>query len=125
MKSSAGAPSGGYSYISEFHTSTTAAKSAAFVSIALSGFVWALMSPLAILIVPMDWSFYIFSLEYKPWRFFLTCTTFINLIAAVVFSFMPESPKFLVAKGRKEEALRVLSHVYAINTGEPKEVKLS
>ncbi|XP_055295579.1 synaptic vesicle glycoprotein 2C-like [Sitodiplosis mosellana] len=116
----AGASSGGYSYISEFHTVATAARSAAFVSIALSAF-WVFMSPLAIAIVPMDWSFYIFTLEYKPWRFFLTCTTIINLISAIVFTFMPETPKFLAAVGRKEEAVKVLSRMYAINTGEPKE----
>lgn len=119
----AGAFSSGFPYISEFHTSTTAARSAAFVSIALSGAVWVFMSPLAIFIVPMDWSFYIFSLEYKPWRLFMTCTTIVNLFSAIVFSLLPESPKFLVAMGRKEEAIKVLSRVYAINTGNPKEVK--
>lgn len=117
----AGASSAGYSYVSEFHTSTTAARAAAFVCIALSS-VWVLMSPLALVVIPMDWHFNILTLEYKPWRFFLTCTSLINLFNAVVFTFMPESPKFLLAMGRREEAMKVLSQIYAINTGEPKEV---
>lgn len=35
--------------------------------------------------------------------------------------FIPESPKFLLAQGRTDEALTVLRNVYAINTGMPKE----
>lgn len=118
----AGASSAGYSYISEFHTSTTAARAAAFVSISLSA-VWVLMSPLALLVIPMDWSFNISIFEYKPWRFFLTCTSLVNLWNVIAVSFLPESPKFLLAMDRKAEALQVLSKIYAVNTGEPKEVK--
>lgn len=117
----AGSAAVGYSYISEFHTSATAPRAVAFVTVALST-PWVWMSPLALALIPMDWSFYIFSLEYKPWRFFLTCTSIINLINAIVFSLLPESPKFLLAMGRKEEALDVLSRVYAINTGQSKKV---
>lgn len=120
----AGSSSGGYSYISEFHTSSTAARAAAFVSIALSA-VWVLMSPLALIIIPQDWSFNISILEYKPWRFFLTCTSLVNLWNIVAFSFLPESPKFLLAMDRKAEALQVLSRIYAFNTGKPKEVILN
>lgn len=117
----AGATSGGYSYVSEFHTSTTAARAAAFVSIALSS-VWVVMSPLALVVIPMDWHFHAFIVEYKPWRFFLTCTSLINLFNAIAFTFLPESPKFLLAMDRREEAMKVLRRVYAINTGEPAEV---
>lgn len=117
----AGASSAGYSYISEFHTSATAARAAAFVSIALSC-VWVLMSPLALLLIPMDWSFFIYSLEFKPWRLFILCTSTVNLWNAILFSILPESPKFLLAMNRKEEALNVLSRMFAMNTGQPKEV---
>lgn len=37
---------------------------------------------------------------------------------------MPETPKFLLAMNRKEDALEILSRMYAINSGEPKEVIL-
>lgn len=116
-----GVGAGGFSYISEFHTTATAARAAAFASIAFAA-IWLVMSPVALLIIPMDWSFYIHTLEYKPWRLFLTCLSFISLWNAFVFTFLPESPKFLLAMNRKEEALHVLRRAYAFNTGQPKEV---
>lgn len=118
----AGSAATGYSYISEFHTSSTAARAAAFVSISLSA-IWLATSPLAIAIIPMDWILDLSILEYKPWRFYLTCASFINLWNAIVFSFLPETPKFLVAMNRKEKALDVLSFVYAVNSGQSKEVR--
>lgn len=60
--------------------------------------------------------------ELKPWRLFLLCTSMVNLLNAILFSFLPESPKFLLAMNRKQEALEVLSRVYAVNTGDPKDV---
>lgn len=80
------------------------------------------MSPLAMIIIPMDWSWQIFSLNFKPWRLFMVCNSFINLWNGVVFAFLPESPKFLLAMNEKEKALRVLKMVYAFNTGQPAEV---
>lgn len=52
----------------------------------------------------------------------MLCTSTVNLWNAILFSVLPESPKFLLAMNRKEEALHVLSRIYAMNTGQPKEV---
>lgn len=109
---------------SEFHTSATAPRAAAFISSALFC-VWIVMSPLAILLIPMDWSYSTLIIEIKPWRLFLLCTSLVNLLNAVFFSFLPESPKFLLAMNRKQEALNVLSRVYAINTGNSQNVSES
>lgn len=117
----AGSQAGAFSYISEFHTSKTAARAVACSSIMLSGLA-AFMAPLAMLIVPMDWTWHIFSLDFKPWRLFMVCNSFINLWNGIVFAFLPESPKFLLAINEKEKALQVLRQVYAFNTGLPKEV---
>lgn len=117
----AGAQAGTYSYISEFHSAKTASRAAATISIFISA-VWVFMSAIAMLLIPMDWTIWMFFLEFKPWRLFLICISSINLWNAIVFSFLPETPKFLLAKNRKEEALEVLSRVYAINTGQPKKV---
>lgn len=119
----AGATSAGYSYISEFHTSTTAARAVAFVTIALAC-IWVIMSPLALVVIPMDWSFNLYFVDFKPWRFFLLCTSLVNLFNAVLFSILPESPKWLLAMNRQDEALKVLNRIYSVNTGRPKEVNL-
>lgn len=39
-----------------------------------------------------------------------------------MFSFVPESPKFLLAMDRKEESLKLLSRIYAMNTGQSADV---
>lgn len=117
----AGSQAGAFSYISEFHTSATAPRAVAFSSLPLSAMPLYL-SPLAMILIPMDWTWHIFSLNFKPWRLFLICNSFINLFNGVVFSFLPESPKFLLAINEKEKALQVLRKVYAFNTGQPEQV---
>lgn len=124
VNSVAGATSAGYSYISEFHTSATAPRAAAFISIGLYC-VWPFLSPLAMLIIPMDWHYSLHFIEFKPWRFFLMCTSLVSLWNSIISWFLPESPKFLVAMNRKDEALAVLRRIYAINTGNSKEVIIS
>lgn len=119
--SAAGATSAGFSYISEFHTSAIAPRAVAVVNTSVYS-VWLIMSPLAMLIIPMDWSYSFYFIDFKPWRLFLMCTSLVNLLNAILFSFLYESPKFLVAMNRKQEALDVLSGIYAINTGNSKDV---
>lgn len=118
----AGSQAGAFSYISEFHTAKTAARAVAYSSIMLSG-SGIVMSLIAMIIVPMDFTWIIFSLNFKPWRLYLLCVSFINLWNGVVFAFLPESPKFLLAINEKEKALQVLRRIYAFNTGEPEQVK--
>lgn len=81
-----------------------------------------IMALLAMVIIPMDWVLPIFGLDFRPWRLFLICTSLLNLWNGIVLSFLPETPKFLLAMNEKEEALKVLQKIYAYNTGEPKEV---
>lgn len=117
----AGTQSATFSYISEFHTAENAARAAAFVAIFMS-LIWVFMSSLAIILFPMEWIIQIYDLEFNPWRLFLVCIALINLFNAVVFTYLPESPKFLLAMNRKDETINVLRQIYAINTGQPKEV---
>lgn len=122
MNSVAGSTSAGYSYISEFHTFSTAPRAAAFISMGLSC-AWISMSPLAMLIIPMDWQYSLYFVEFKPWRLFLLSTSLASLTNAILCSFIHESPKFLLAMNRKKEALEVLSLVYAINMKKSKLVR--
>lgn len=78
----------------------------------------------AIFILPMDWAIELYPFEFKPWRLFLVINSLLNLWNAIVFYYLPESPKFLLAMNRKDEALNVLRRVYTINTGKDKEVTM-
>lgn len=83
------------------------------------------MSLIAMVVVPLDITWTIFSLNFKQWRLFLICNSFINLWNGVVFAFLPESPKFLLAINEKEKALQVLRRIYAFNTGQPEQVNIN
>lgn len=80
------------------------------------------MTLLAMLIVPMDLNWRIFNIDFKQWRLYLICNSFVNLFNGIVFTILPESPKFLLTTNQKEKALDVLRRVYAFNTGQPQEV---
>lgn len=121
LNSLAGSQAGAFSYISEFHTVKTAPRAVAFASCFLSGLA-IFMSLIAMAIIPLDFTWTIFSLKFKPWRLFLVCNSFINLWNGVVFAFLPESPKFLLAINEREKALQVLRRIYVFNTGLPEDV---
>lgn len=60
-------------------------------------------------------------LTFTSWRLFLIVNTLPMVISAVFLFFLPESPKYLLSKGRDAEAIQALSRVYALNHGLPKE----
>lgn len=95
------------------------ARAAAFVS-TFFPLAWIVIPLLSMLIIPMDWTIWIVSFPFRPWRLFLICCSLLSLWNAIVFSYLPESPKFLLATNRKDEALNVLRRIYAFNTGESK-----
>lgn len=117
----AGAQAGAYSYVSEFHTSKSAARAVAYSTICLNGLA-IFMAISAMLIIPMNWTWHIIGVDFKPWRLFLVVNSLINLWNGIIFSILPESPKFLLTINQKEKALAVLRRVYAFNTGLPEEV---
>ncbi|XP_034233952.1 synaptic vesicle glycoprotein 2B-like isoform X2 [Thrips palmi] len=56
-------------------------------------------------------------MELTSWRvFFLACAV-PSLVSGLMFIALPESPKFLMSKGRHEDALRAFERIYATNTG--------
>lgn len=118
-----GSQAAAYSYISEFHTGKAAASAAAFVT-AISPGLFLYLTALSSYILPMDWQFDLGLIEMKPWRLFLAAVSLLNLWNFVAFCFLPESPKFLLAKDRKEEALQILRQMYAVNTGNSRDVNI-
>ena len=54
---------------------------------------------------------------YNSWRLYLGVIGIPTLIVAAVLTRYPESPKFLLSRGKSEEALEILRDVYASNAG--------
>lgn len=120
----AGVQSGAFGYITEFHSLKSVPRAVSFASLSMFGF--SLIGPiLCMIIIPMDWEWawrlFEVQVDFKPWRLFLFCISLWNLIIGIIFSVLPESPKFLATINQKGEALRVLKRVYAFNTGQPTE----
>lgn len=76
---------------------------------------------LAWAVIPQDmkWTLFDGRIVINSWRLFLLISTVLPLIAGVGSAFCHESPRFLMAKGRKDKALRVFQSIYSVNTGNP------
>lgn len=75
-------------------------------------------SALAAIIIPLDFEFDAIFVTYKPWRFFIALVGSLNILSGLLIYFLlPESPKYLLARGQEEEALDILRYMYAKNTG--------
>ncbi|XP_059054633.1 synaptic vesicle glycoprotein 2A-like [Achroia grisella] len=110
------------SYLAELHRTELRAKVILLTSLfytiantALPLLAWAILTK--------DWHFYIFGTSFviHAWNLFLLATALIPLITGLVFFCMPESPKFLMSRGRNAEAMQIFKRIYAMNTGKPME----
>ncbi|CAB4055399.1 SV2 [Lepeophtheirus salmonis] len=80
-------------------------------NVAVAGLAW--------IIVPQEIGFHFENFTFNSWRIFTLCCGVPSLIASICLTFFPESPKYLIAKGKNEEALRILANIYSENTGKP------
>ncbi|GBP59828.1 Synaptic vesicle glycoprotein 2C [Eumeta japonica] len=53
----------------------------------------------------------------RAWNVFLVVTALMPLLSGLAFTILPESPKFLMSRGRNEEAMAVFHKIYTSNTG--------
>ncbi|XP_045482408.1 synaptic vesicle glycoprotein 2B isoform X1 [Harmonia axyridis] len=72
---------------------------------------------LAWLVIPKDIGFTSDSFKYNSWRIFLLLCAFPSFVVALLLFMLPESPKFLLMRGRTKEALEVFQGIYKMNTG--------
>lgn len=54
---------------------------------------------------------------YNSWRIFLIIMALPSFVVAILLFFLPESPKFLLTRGKSEEAIAIFKHIYHVNTG--------
>ncbi|XP_049770493.1 synaptic vesicle glycoprotein 2A-like [Schistocerca cancellata] len=110
-----------YAYLGEFHSDKTRTQAIVYVCIFLS--MALLVEPgLAWAVIPQPWAAPLPWITMRSWRVFLilgavpSAATFLGL-----WLLLPESPKFLLAVGRHDEALGVLRKMFATNSGLPPE----
>ena len=82
-------------------------------------FFFFLCAGLAWLIIPHKWRWGLIDgwIEITSWRLFLALCAIPGICASCALYFFPESPRFLMAKQRPEDALDVFKKIYALNTG--------
>ncbi|KAH8273498.1 hypothetical protein KR018_008219, partial [Drosophila ironensis] len=76
---------------------------------------------LAMVILPHEWNIRVWTLTLTSWQVFVGITALPSFLSFVLFFFFPESPKFLMAQGRNQEAMNAFQFIYRLNTGMPKD----
>lgn len=110
-------------YLSEFHSLQHRSRVMMMVGIFYS-IANVLLPSLAWAIIPQsEWDFSLFDgkLAIHSWQIFLAVCCLPSLLSGACCMFFPESPKFLMSKGRNEQAMAVFRTLYALNTGRSRE----
>lgn len=117
----AGIKGSAFTYVGEFHNNANRAEKLSFLSgyVSFSSFVHPL---LGLLILTQSFEIHIFGFSYTPWRVFIFVGSLISGTSAVCLFLLPESPKFMLAVGKKKDAIQILRKMYASSTGEAMEV---
>lgn len=79
------------------------------------------VASLAWLVIPSGIGYYSDTFLYNSWRIFLLICSVPSFIVAGLLFMLPESPKFLLTQGHREEAMAIFQHIYSTNTGNPPE----
>ncbi|XP_030567036.1 synaptic vesicle glycoprotein 2C [Drosophila novamexicana] len=75
---------------------------------------------LAMGILPQSWDIQILGLSLHAWQVFVAVSALPSILSCALFPFFPESPKFLMSRGRNKEALEAFKFIYALNTRQPR-----
>ncbi|XP_005183904.2 putative metabolite transport protein YwtG [Musca domestica] len=107
-------------YLSEFHGNNFRSRIMMIIGVMFS--MAAIMLPvLAIVVLPLNWNFDIFNMNFVAWKMYLAICGIPSLLSCILFCFFPESPRFLITQGRNSEALEAFKTMYALNTGKSKD----
>ncbi|CAB3227003.1 unnamed protein product [Arctia plantaginis] len=106
----------GYAYVSEMLPQ----KRRDIAVLIINGLVnvMTVFSPgLAWLLLSYNWRYAWGLIDMRPWRLLTAVYSLPLLISALLVLSVDESPKFLMTRGKKTEALEVLKKIYKVNTG--------
>lgn len=107
-----------WSYFAEFQPKSKRGSMLSFMAA-----FWTLgnlfVAGLAWLIIPSDIGIHDPSFVYNSWRIFLMVCSLPSFLVACLLFYLPESPKFLLSRGKYEKAMSVFRGIYTTNTGKP------
>lgn len=83
------------------------------------GIVCNLLPILAWSVINQDWQFDIplLGITYKPWRLYVVVCSLPGLLAFIIMTFLPESPKFVLGLGNQAKARQILLKMNRVNNG--------
>lgn len=71
---------------------------------------------LAWLIIPTGIGFVTSLFTYNSWRIFLMVCSLPSFVVAFLLFYLPESPKFLLSKGKQDKAMAIFRGIFVTNT---------
>ncbi|XP_063226481.1 uncharacterized protein LOC134533129 [Bacillus rossius redtenbacheri] len=106
-----------FPYVGEFFNSRNRAPAIMAVSIYLP--LGLLVLPgVAWLVIPQPWSLALPWGDYGSWRMLVAVSSLPSALGCLLTAaVLPESPKYLMARGEEGSTLRVLRRMFAMNTG--------
>ncbi|XP_017006672.2 synaptic vesicle glycoprotein 2B [Drosophila takahashii] len=107
-------------YLTELHGRKHRQRIMMMVGIMFS-FATLTLPGLAMLILPQTWDLHIWTLTLTSWQVFVAITALPSLASFMLFFLFPESPKFLMSKGRNQEAMAAFKFIYHLNSRKPKD----
>lgn len=112
-------------YISEFHDNKQRTRTIMASSV-MYGMTLIFVPLTAYLVINQEWQFYIpfINITYKPWRLFIVVCGIPSAASFITLLFLPESPKFILSQGNKEQAYEIIAKMYRINNGKQSEFEI-
>ncbi|KAG8231558.1 hypothetical protein J437_LFUL011736 [Ladona fulva] len=110
-----------FPYIGEMHLSKYRSRAICWMEI--YGALGIVLIPLvAWAIIPRPWMLgsHEIGFRYNSWRIFIAVATIPSLLCSLAVFFFPESPAFLLSRGKHDQALDAFQRIYHINSGKPK-----
>lgn len=104
-----------WSYFAEFQPKAKRGSMLSFMA-AFWTFGNLFVAGLAWLIIPTNIGFVTPYLVYNSWRVFLMVCSIPSFIVAFLLFYLPESPKFLLTKGKQDKALAIFRGIFVTNT---------
>ncbi|XP_075154849.1 synaptic vesicle glycoprotein 2B [Haematobia irritans] len=104
-----------WSYFAEFQPKSKRGSMLSFMA-AFWTFGNLFVAGLAWLIIPTGIGFVTPLFTYNSWRIFLMVCSVPSFIVAFLLFYLPESPKFLLSKGKQDKAMAIFRGIFVTNT---------